>query len=116
MTPTVASIILRRPLVSLDRLPGLELWLSTKDAADIVVGGGTASIWHDVSGKSAVMGMITNGVAGNYGSAPSSAALNIGATFSLLWDGAPQDWTPAGARTLVGKSDSTTDKRQYRFG
>src|SRR3990167_8906226 len=112
MTPTVASIILRRPLVSLDRLPGLELWLSTKDAADITVGGGTASIWHDISGKSAVNCLLVNGVTGNYASVARSAANTITGDLSCVVTLSLNDIAPVALSAFIAQLPASP---QYNY-
>lgn len=56
-----------------------------------------------------------NGVAGNYFSTPSAAALQLGATFCLVWEGTLDDWTPGTANTLIGKYSTTDNKRQYNL-
>jgi len=56
-----------------------------------------------------------NGVSGNYFSTPSAAALQLGATFCLVWEGTLDDWTPGTANTLTGKYSTTDNKRQYNL-
>lgn len=53
MSPTVRKLMMDVPqLQTLAGLPGLELWLSTKDPADILASGGVVRLWRDKSGKS----------------------------------------------------------------
>lgn len=100
------------PLQTLKGLPGLELWLSTKDPADITASGGVVSIWHDKGPYSVTNTFILpgSGATLNYAHAP---------TVSLTWldvdiqvQCAPQLWIPAANSSLFGKKGTAG---QYGF-
>src|SRR3990167_8939738 len=114
MRPAVKKLMLdSMGLRSLTQLPGLELWLSTKDAADIMVGGGTASIWHDISGKSSTNCLILSGVAGNYASSPHSAALAITGSIAVVAKMSSDDWGSVDNLAIAGKLKDTNNRSWF---
>lgn len=85
------------------------------DSTYLTDGSNRVMLIADRSGNSAVNGLVLNGVSGNYASAPDSAALNVGANFCLIWDGALFDWTPSAPQVLLSKWGAISAKRQYQL-
>lgn len=93
------------------RFPAAHYEASPEDAT--IDGLNRAVLQYDKSGSSAVNVLYLNGVAGNYGSAPHAANLNMGATFCLISETTPDTWAPSGASAFIGKYTTTGDKREY---
>ena len=55
------------------------------------------------------------GVAGNYASAPDSAALDITGDVEMVCRVALDDWSPATAQSFVGKWTTSTNQRSYNL-
>jgi hypothetical protein len=87
------------------QLQNLAAWYDPYDIGSMVVDGSNrVQLVSDKSGNSAVNVLCLNGVAGNYGSTPDSAALDIVADIDVRFDGAADDWTPANFVMLVYKN------------
>lgn len=75
------------------------------------------SLIADKSGNSGVgsatsVGLVLNGVAGNYASSPDSAAVSVTGDIDIRVNAALNDWTPASDQTLIAKR---TGAGQFSF-
>lgn len=137
MSPIVRSLLLEPPpITDLRLLPGLELWLSTKDPADIIAGTGAGALgWRDRSGKSneTVLGCdgtagaaFTNGQAFGTGDfsicmwvspSLSAAQVLVGATtdtcYAQLRTDGTFDWYSNAVRTFSAAGAVAANQRQY---
>lgn len=99
---------------------GASGWYSVdgapSDSTYLLDGPNRVILVADKSGNSAVNGLVLNGVAGNYASAPDSASLSVTGDIDLRVQVALADWTPATANTLIGKIISATNNRSYLLG
>jgi len=96
------------------QLPGLELWLDTNDLSSLVVDGSNrTNLASDKSGNSSTNVLCLNGVAGNYVSAPDSAALSITADYTLDAEIAADTYRPSGQQELIAKYSSAGNQRGY---
>ena len=101
-------------------LPGLALWLDSKDVSSLRNDAGAQPVTtdgiklaSDKSGNSSVNVLCLDGVSGNYASAPDSVPLSITEDIDLRERVALDDWTPASATMLLAKD--TSGQRSYTF-
>ena len=103
----------KRPLAlnSPRDLPGLALWLDSKDVSSLRNDAGAQPVTtdgiklaSDKSGNSSTNVLCLNGVAGNYASSPSGALNQPGDNFEIIWYGQLASWTaPAATQVLMAK-------------
>lgn len=102
----------KRPLAlnSPRDLPGLALWLDSKDVSSLRNNAGAQPVTtdgiklaSDKSGNSSVNVLCLNGVAGNFASAADSAALSITVDIDIQANVALNDWTPAAANVVCAR-------------
>jgi len=105
--------IMREGLTDPRNLDGIALWNSTRDVTDLTTDTGI-KLWADKSGNSSTNVLCLNGVAGNYASAPDSAATSIVGDLVLVAYAAPNDWTPAANQLFLSKYNTTSgNHRSY---
>ncbi len=81
-------------------------WYSLAGSASdstYILNSSALKLWADRSGNSAVNGLVMNGVNGNYGSSPDSAALSITGDIDLRVFCQFISWTPASESALISK-------------
>lgn len=83
------------------------------DAMYLIDGSNRLMLTADRSGNSAVNGLVLNASSGNYGSAPSSSALNPAGNFSLVFSAS--NWVFSGAKVLVSKWITGTNQRTFQL-
>lgn len=111
MSPAL-PLILRNSGAIVDprRLPHLAAWYDISDASSLSINGSNqVQLIADKSGNSGVNCLVLNGAAGNYASAPDSAALSITGDIDIRVRVAANDWTAAASQRLVSKRSSATD-------
>lgn len=101
-------------------LSSLAAWYDASDvssmrnnAGAIPASGDSIKLIGDKSGNSAVNCLVLNGAAGNYASAPSTAALQITADIGLFARIASNDYTPGTELVVGSKWVSTGNQRSY---
>mgnify|MGYP000934352857 CR=1 FL=1 len=104
--------IMREGLTDPRNLDGIALWNSTRDVTDLTTDTGI-KLWADKSGNSSTNVLCLNGVAGNYASAPDSAALSITSDVRLEWYGALVSWASGSRQVILSKYNSTGNQRGY---
>jgi len=113
----------KRPLAlnSPRDLPGLALWLDSKDVSSLRNDAGAQPVTtdgiklaSDKSGNSSTNVLCLDGVSGNYASASDSVPLSITEDIDLRERVALDDWTPAAFMMLLAKD--TSGQRSYTFG
>ena len=79
-----------------------------RNATDVVSSGGFASIWADYADSN--KGLVLPGVAGNYASAPDSAAISITGDIEIQIKVRLSDYTPGSNTALVTKHETAGQK------
>lgn len=115
MTPALRRLILDSPGFNPYLLPDTAARYDfTRQSSLIYDGSNRTALAGDLSGNSNVNVLALNGVAGNYASAPHSAALDVSGDLDLRIDQAANDYTPAAAQILMAK-DGGAPNRSWIF-
>ena len=113
MTPAVREL-LQRDTFSPYRLANIAARYDLSQLNSLVYDGSNrVQLVGDLSGNSAVNGLVMNGVAGNSASAPDSAALSITGDMDIRVWCALADWTPSAIQQFAGKRAGSTDFWQF---
>ena len=84
---------------------GLEAWFDETDPSSMIMDSANrVSLIADKSGNSSTNVLCLNGVAGNYASAPDSAALSLTTLLDIRARVSLNDWSPAAETCLVSKA------------
>lgn len=113
MTPAVRELLQRDTFSPYQLAGSAAVYDISRLDSLIYDGSNRVQLVGDLSGNSAVNGLVSDGASGNGATLLSSAALNVGVNFCLLWEGSMVDWTPTAGSSLVGKYHSGDAKRQY---
>lgn len=104
-------------------IAGLAAWYDVSDGASLLKSNGsqvtavgdTVALITDKSGNSGTNCLCLNGVAGNYASAPDSAAVSIAGDIDIRVNVAMDDWTPASNSSVFTKWDGAVGQSSWNL-